>query len=467
TLTGARLVTLFHESGGIGRLEGDRGFVLESTHSIASTGPVSPLSKLLALEGLRTMRGQRLAVQFKDGNEPVSLEVVGDANVTASGLPGSSSASSLAAQTLVFDLSNGNLSRARAIGAVDLKGAPAEGESTGLHMRSENLEAEFDPNQGALLRLEGRGEIRMSDEGMESEGSHTALDPNSDIWVISGEEGSQATSTMPGRRIEARRIEADRRNRTLSARGGVRASYQPASTETTEAAGSDALPFFRRSEAIYAMAGSLTLSHEGHVAHYEDRVRLWQGENRVEAASIDLDETRGTLRARQEVISSFRQPTAEGAPRPANPSDEIVTIAAAAMTYDRASNKIHYDGPVLVTQASLRLTADDLTVTMEPSGKSAEMIEATGSVEMRDRGRNGTGDKLVVHIKENTILLTGIGREARIQDESSQQVVRGSSLTLDRTGDRILVESEMGGRTWITLKPRQKGSSDRAADPQH
>jgi lipopolysaccharide export system protein LptA len=91
-------------------------------------------------------------------------------------------------------------------------------------------------------------------------------------------------------------------------------------------------------------------------------------------------------------------------------------------------------------------------------------MEAAGSVELRDQGRIGKGDKLVVDVAADTVTLSGSGREATVQDESGQQVVRGVSLTMDRSGDRILVESEVGGRTWINLKPRQKGAPALAPD---
>ena len=96
-----------------------------------------------------------------------------------------------------------------------------------------------------------------------------------------------------------------------------------------------------------------------------------------------------------------------------------------------------------------------------------DRLEAIGNIEFRDSGRLGRGDRLVIELQENTMTLSGVGREATVQDEMGQQVVRGNSLTMDRAGDRILVESELGGRTWITLKPRQKGAPGVASDPQN
>lgn len=209
---------------------------------------------------------------------------------------------------------------------------------------------------------------------------------------------------------------------------------------------------------IYAMAGSLTFTDQGRVAHYREKVRLWQGESRLEAFEIDVDESDGTLEARSDVVSTFRQPAPVDRPPPLNPSEQIVTVTATSMRYERDANRIVYAGRVLVTQGALRVTADSMIVTLSADGGAAELMEASGNVALVDPGRTGKCDRLIADPKADTLKLIGSGREATVQDSTGQQVVRGTALTMDRSGDRILVESEVGGRTWITLKPRQKGA---------
>jgi len=466
TLTGTRLVATFREGGGIERLEGDQGFELETTHSMPGNENGGPLSKLLALEGTRVMRGRQIAITFNEAADPMSIEVTGEANLTAAEKDGGGAPASIAAETLVFDLVQGNLSRARAIGDVDLKGATSEGEPGGFHLLSENLDAAFDPNLGSILKVEGEGEIELTDQGIESHGSRTFLDPNTDIVTLTGEEGRPASATWMDRRIQAQGIQADRRSKTLTATGTVRASYTPASTAPGAPSTSDrAVPFFRAGETIHAMADFLTFADKGAVAHYRDHVRLWQGENRLEASRVDLRESSGTLEARGDVISTFHQPPPSGRPAPANPSDQIVTVASGSMDYSRSDNRIVYKGNVLVTQGTMRVTADTMTIVLTPDGSAARLIEASGGVSLRDGDRLGKGDRMVADMQADTVKLIGSGREATIQDLSGQQVVRGSSLTLDRAGDKILVESEVGGRTWITLKPRQKGAPGVVPNP--
>jgi len=469
-LQGRRLVARFHPQGGLESLEGERGFRLESTHPAETDHPESPLSRLLALEGLRTLEGERLAVIFDEQSEPVTIEISGDANLVANDLNGSGLPASVAAQTLVFDLQKGSLSRARASGAVDVRGVPATGETTGFQLQSDQLDAIFDPDLGSILTVEGNGEIQLSDEGLESQGSRARLNTDTDVITLTGEEGRPASAIWLERHIQARRIEADRKEQTLTATGGVRASYRPRREELPPEEGPDeagALPFFRDGEMIYAMAESLVFAEKGQVASYREHVRLWQGESRIEASEIDLDELDGTLEARGEVISTFRQTPSAEAEVPENPSEQIVTIASSSMTYEHRRNRILYKEGVLITYGSMRITSDSLEVLLEEGGGSARSMLALGNVELREPGRIGRGDSMEVDMEKDTLRLTGKERQAIVQDESGQEVVKGRALTMDRTGDRILVESELGGRTWITLKPRQKGEPGIDADPEN
>src|SRR5262249_34247787 len=198
-------------------LEGSEGFELNTTHAIPTVHNASPLSKLLALEGRRTMRGDRLTIHFDEEESPVTIEVSGQASVTSATADAEQAPCSLDAETLLFDLVRGSLTRARAAGSVALKrpATPGDGE---FRMHSENLDATFDPNAGSLLGVAGEGHIQLWDRGIESQGSRSFLDPNTDIITVVGDGEIPARVTWSGRTIEARRIEVDRRQETLTAR---------------------------------------------------------------------------------------------------------------------------------------------------------------------------------------------------------------------------------------------------------
>jgi lipopolysaccharide transport protein LptA len=213
------------------------------------------------------------------------------------------------------------------------------------------------------------------------------------------------------------------------------------------------------------MAGALTFADRGRIAHYTDRVRIWQGENRLEGGAVDLLEAEGRLEASNDVVSTFRQTSSTQTATPAGPTADIVTVAAGTMRYQRSEGRVTYAGGVLLTQGPMRVTSDTLFVTLEEGGSGADSLQAEGRVEFRDPGRVGRGDRLFVDFGPDTIRLTGSSREATVQDEAGQQVVRGQSLTMERASDRILVESELGGRTWILLKPRQKGAPSLGSNP--
>ncbi|MGH9867631.1 MAG: LptA/OstA family protein [Candidatus Polarisedimenticolia bacterium] len=465
-LTGRSLLASFREQGGLDLLEGGEGFELTTTHAVPVTGDGSPLSRLLALEGRRTMRGQTLIIHMDADERPREIQVLGEASLRA-GSKGSEQPSSLDARTLILDLTRGILTRARASGDVALSKPPADGEAAGFRMKSENLDASFDPQAGSLLRVAGEGHIQLWDQGIESQGSRTFLEPGTNVVTLIGDGDVPARVTWTGRVIEARRIDVDRRSQTLIAREGVRASYTPGGPPSgKEAQGtSGPLPFFRSDRAIHAVADRLTVGDDGRTARYEGHVRLWQDESRLEAGQVEVREGEGTLTAGDDVTTTFRQPPQTPAAGPRSPTDDIITVSSRTVSFRRGEDRVEYSGRVLVTQGPTRVTSERLTVYLEPGTSTARRIDALQDVEVRERGRVGRGDRLEVDLRMDTLKLSGSGREAVVQDELNQQVVRGSSLTMDRAGDRILVESELGGRTWITLKPRQKGAPAVGSDP--
>src|SRR5262249_57538951 len=106
----------------------------------------------------------------------------------------------------------------------------------------------------------GVGEMRVWEQDMERHGDRRVLEPNTVVVTLTGTEGEPANATWLGRKTQAARIDADRKRKTLLARGGVRASYLPPPAGAEEEKGPSSLPFFKAGETIYAMAGSLTFA---------------------------------------------------------------------------------------------------------------------------------------------------------------------------------------------------------------
>jgi hypothetical protein len=45
---------------------------------------------------------------------------------------------------------------------------------------------------------------------------------------------------------------------------------------------------------------------------------------------------------------------------------------------------------------------------------------------------------------------------AEVVDHTSGRTLRGKTLRFDMKGNRVLTETSDGGRTWITLNPKEK-----------
>ena len=88
--------------------------------------------------------------------------------------------------------------------------------------------------------------------------------------------------------------------------------------------------------------------------------------------------------------------------------------------------------------------------------RDLDRIEASGSVEVHWGGSLGTAETAQLFNSQSILILQDPAGLAEVVDSSTGRSMRGRTLTYDLAGDRMLTESERGGRTWITLDPESK-----------
>ena len=128
------------------------------------------------------------------------------------------------------------------------------------------------------------------------------------------------------------------------------------------------------------------------------------------------------------------------------------------MVLDEREGTGRYDGGVRMTRPDATLTADLLDTFLRSDGprRDVERIEATGSVEVQWGGSTATAQTAHLLNDESVLILQDDDGLALVVDNATGRSLRGRTLTYDLAGDRILTESERGGRTWITLDPESK-----------
>jgi lipopolysaccharide export system protein LptA len=290
---------------------------------------------------------------------------------------------------------------------------------------SEDLQADFDPENGGLIRLEQWGKFRYESAGRQARAERALIEPQKDwITLTGGARVWDATGST-----DAARIFLDQRNNTTQASGDVRSVRQP------ERSGE---------ELVRATALAMRTSEDNALIRYEGKARLWQGGNRIEGEEIEIDRRARQLRARGAITSTLAE------------RDQPQTVVkAAAMRYSGADRIAFYEGGVILTRPGLTVRSQRLRAYLaeEPSEETSATIPssgldrafAEGSVEIVQktgpRTRAGKGDVADFYAAENRVVLDGAPAElADAQPNQKPALTRGRRLTWFGDADKLLVD---------------------------
>ena len=129
-----------------------------------------------------------------------------------------------------------------------------------------------------------------------------------------------------------------------------------------------------------------------------------------------------TLTAKGSVRTVTRQASGE---QPA----VTTTVAADELAYDRSAARIEYSGSVRVRQEGREMTSEHLVIDLDDQQRARRMT-ATGSVriESRAEGRTVTGKSAVNDLEARTILVEG---DPVVLTEKAGGTVRGHRLLYD------------------------------------
>ncbi|HET6278153.1 MAG TPA: LptA/OstA family protein [Candidatus Polarisedimenticolia bacterium] len=250
-------------------------------------------------------------------------------------------------------------------------------------------------------------------------------------------------------RIAAQEIDLRPDRQTLEARGDVRTVSLP-----TPGEGADT-PGFGKG-AVSFQANEMRADQAAMRAVYIGSARAWQGGNSLQAAEIIVDHAARQVRAEGKVIS--RWTTLSSSPDETALRPAVTMITSRSMVLDERGGTGRYDGEVRMTRPDATLSADLLDTFMSSVGsrRDVERIEASGSVQVQWGGSTATAQTAQLLNDESILILRDDDGLAQVVDNATGRSLRGRTLTYDLAGDRILTESERGGRTWITLDPESK-----------
>ncbi len=132
-------------------------------------------------------------------------------------------------------------------------------------------------------------------------------------------------------------------------------------------------------------------------------------------------------------------------------------ITSARLIYDQQKQTAVFEDQVVVTDPRVTITADKLTVLFTQDQK-VSVLEAEGSVVIREGDKNAAGEKARYEVAEGKFVLTG-----RPQVQNGRDLLSADTITFWRNSNRIqgepnvrlVIRSEQGGLGERLLKPKE------------
>ena len=193
----------------------------------------------------------------------------------------------------------------------------------------------------------------------------------------------------------------------------------------------------------------MTVHRDPAIALYTGDARLWQNANVVSASSIEFDRNDRSMVASGSAakpVSTVLVMTGR------NGQISSATITSGQLSYVDSQRNVHFSQGVTVKASDFTLTAQQMDAFLRrespgsresatdraiPGTGNLDRIVAHGDVVITQPGRRATGDQLTYIAADEKFVLTG-GPPSIFDAERGK--ITGVSLTLFRTGDRVLVE---------------------------
>lgn len=297
---------------------------------------------------------------------------------------------------------------------------------------SAQIDAVFRPAGGMDAILQ-QGNVQYNDGERQARADQARYTPADQVLELTG----SPLVTDKGLTTTARSVRMYRASGDAVASGNVKSTYSDIREQPNGA-------LLASSSPIHVTARTMTAHHNSATAIYQGDVRLWQDANMVQAPRIEFDREQRSVQAQgdgQPVSTALVQVDKDGNVTP-------VTITSRRLTYTDEQHRAEFQGGATARGAGVTVTADYLDAFLVPHSSAGaanktkgqgqlERIVAQGHVEVREPGREASGDRLVYTAADDKFVLTG-GSPSIFDAEQGK--IRGDSLTFFRRDDRVLVE---------------------------
>ena len=335
--------------------------------------------------------------------------------------------------------------------AKDAKEAPAPALTW-----SKNLVATFQPNSSQLDKLDQSGDFRYEEGERHAKAERALLDqPNNIITLIGGARMWDSTGSADADKIVTNQMSGD-----FTADGHVTSTRMPDKKKDDSSGGGmldEDKPLHARAKKMISKDNNLDIRYEGDVV-------LWQGADRLEAETVEIDRDNDLLKAHGHVLSQLQdkvkdddppkdgKPEAKTAVKPqADPAAKPETkarlhvftiVKAPDLDYNDDTRLAHYSGGATLERENMVVKSQEIHAFLrnDSDDSSLDHAIADGHVQVHensmDRTRDASSEHAEYYVDENKVILQG--GDPHFVD-STKGTTRGQKLTWYSDDDRLLV----------------------------
>ncbi len=314
---------------------------------------------------------------------------------------------------------------------------------------SHEILAHFDPKTSKMSSIDQSGEFTYDEDDRHARAAKATLDGDQNVIVLenSARMWDSTASTS------ADRIRLDQRTGDFTADGNVNSSQVPDKDQkrNSEMLSGDQ-PIQAQARKMVSTNRNRTQNQNGTV-HYEGGVLLWQGANRIQAQTVDLDRDKHFLIADGNVVTNLWEEPKDDAKNPApkkKSTDPVLTVVHAQhLVYTETNRLAVYTGGVLLTRPGLQVKSREMHAYMAESKPDSndsrlEKAIADGAVVINQTSkagkRTGTAEHAEYYTQDQRVFLRdGQPKLVEQPPNGKDKTTEGENLTYFANDDRLLV----------------------------
>ena len=284
---------------------------------------------------------------------------------------------------------------------------------------SKNMVATFLPNSSQLASLDQSGDFRYEEGERHAKAERALLDqPNNIINLVGGARMWDSTGSADADKIVMNQMSGD-----FTADGHVTSTRMPDKKKSDSSGGG----MLDEDEPLHARAKKMISKDNNLDIRYEGDAVLWQGADRLEAETVEIDRDNNLLKAHGHVLSQLLDKvkddgTAKDGKTKADPATKAATkaslrvftiVKAPDLDYNDDTRLAHYSGGATLERPNMTVKGQDIHAFLRNDSNDSSLDHATadGHVEVHDiafdRTRDASSDHAEYYVDEDKVILEG------------------------------------------------------------